>query len=130
MHRHRAEAAGALAFVVLYNLTNINISERVREIATLKVLGFTPREVDAYIFREIIIMVVIGALIGCLVGVPLTFYIAEAAETTVMMFGRTIQPLSFAAAFAITVAFAFIVAVAMRRKLARVNMVESLKSVE
>ncbi len=122
--------SAALAFVVLYNLTNINISERVREIATLKVLGFTPREVDAYIFREIIIMVVIGALIGCLVGVPLTFYIAEAAETTVMMFGRTIQPLSFVAAFAITVAFAFIVAVAMRRKLARVNMVESLKSVE
>lgn len=122
--------SAALAFVVLYNLTNINISERVREIATLKVLGFTGREVDSYIFREIIIMVVLGALLGCVLGVPLAFYVSGTAETEIMMFGRTIEPLSFLASFAITVAFAFIVAIAMRRKLARVNMVESLKSVE
>ena len=75
-------------------------------------------------------MVILGALIGCLLGIPLTFYIAEAAETASMMFGRTIAPLSFVISFAITVLFAFVVAFAMRRKLAKVNMVESLKSIE
>lgn len=122
--------SAALAFVVLYNLTNINIAERVREIATLKVLGFTRGEVNAYIFREIMVMAVIGALIGCVLGVPLTFYIAQAAETPQMMFGRTIEPMSFVLSFAITMAFSAIVAFTMRRKLARVNMVESLKSVD
>ncbi len=122
--------SAALAFVVLYNLTNINITERVREIATLKVLGFTKGEVGAYIFREIMVMSLIGALIGCALGVPLTFYIARAAETADMMFGRTIEPASFALSFGLTIAFAVIVAFTMRGKLARVNMVESLKSVE
>ncbi len=120
----------ALAFVVLYNLTNINITERVREIATLKVLGFTSREVDMYIYREIIIMALIGALIGCVLGVPLTSYIAQAAETEAMMFGRAIDPLSFVFAFLITIAFAVVIALAMKPKLAKVNMVESLKSIE
>lgn len=123
-------AAAALAFVVLYNLTNINISERVREIATLKVLGFTRGEVNAYIFREVIVMALIGALIGCVLGVPLTGYIAKAAETPQMMFGRTIEPLSFVFSFALTMIFSVFVAFTMRGKLARVNMVESLKSVE
>ena len=122
--------SAALAFVVLYNLTNININERVREIATLKVLGFTRREVSAYIFREIIVMSLIGALAGCAGGVPLTFYIARAAETANMMFGRAIEPASFVLSFAITMAFSAIIALAMRPKLNRVNMVESLKSVE
>lgn len=122
--------AAALAFVVLYNLTNINITERVREIATLKVLGFTKGEVNAYIFREIIIMAIIGALLGCLLGIPLTFNIAESAETVSMMFGRTIEPLSFVVSFVITVAFTFIVMLSMRPKLAKVDMVESLKSIE
>lgn len=122
--------SAALAFVVLYNLTNINISERIREIATLRVLGFTKREVDLYIFREILVMVLIGALVGCVIGVPLTFYIAQAAETAEMMFGRVIEPFSYVAAFLITIAFGFIVCMAMRPKLARVDMVESLKSVE
>ena len=122
--------SAALAFVVLYNLTNININERVREIATLKVLGFTRREVSAYIFREIIVMSLIGALVGCVGGVPLTFYIAQAAETANMMFGRTIEPASFVLSFVITMAFSAIIALAMRPKLNRVNMVESLKSVE
>ena len=115
---------------MLYNLTNINIDERIREIATLKVLGFTKPEVHAYIFREIIVMAVIGALVGCVIGVPLTAYIAQAAETPQMMFGREIAPLSFVLSFVITMAFAAIVAFTMRGKLARVNMVESLKSVE
>ena len=122
--------AAALAFVVLYNLTNINISERVREIATLKVLGFTRGEVNAYIFREIAVMALIGALIGCVLGVPLTGYIAQAAETPQMMFGRSIEPASFVFSFLLTVVFSVIVALTMRGKLARVNMVESLKSVE
>ena len=122
--------SAALAFVVLYNLTNINIAERVREIATLKVLGFTKGEVNTYIFREIGIMSLIGALIGCVLGVPLTFYIAQAAETANMMFGRTIEPASFALSFVLTIVFAAIVAFAMRGKLTSVNMVESLKSVE
>lgn len=122
--------SAALAFVVLYNLTNININERIREIATLKVLGFTKREVSVYIFREIIVMALIGALAGCIVGGPMTFYIAEAAETANMMFGRTIEPLSYVLSFVITMVFAAIVAFCMRPKLAKVNMVESLKSVE
>ncbi|MBQ9041741.1 MAG: ABC transporter permease [Eggerthellaceae bacterium] len=122
--------SAALAFVVLYNLTNINIDERVREIATLKVLGFTRGEVNAYIFREIIIMALIGALIGCVIGVPLTLYIAQAAETPQMMFGRDIAPASYVLSFVITMVFAAIVAFTMRGKLAKVNMVESLKSVE
>ena len=121
--------SAALCFVVLYNLTNINIAER-REIATLKVLGFTRGEVNAYIFREVIVMALIGALVGCVLGVPLTFYIAEAAETANMMFGRTIEPASFVLSFVITIAFSIIVAFTMRGKLVRINMVESLKSVE
>ncbi len=122
--------SAALAFVVLYNLTNINIAERVREIATLKVLGFTRGEVSAYIFREIIVMAIIGALLGCVIGLPLALYIAGAAETPQMMFGRTIEPLSYVLSFVITMAFAVFVAFTMRGKLAKVNMVESLKSVE
>ena len=122
--------SAALAFVVLYNLTNINITERVREIATIKVLGFTRNEVSAYIFREVGAMSVIGALAGCVLGVPLTFYIARAAETANMMFGRTIEPLSFVLSFGLTLVFTLIVTVSMRPKLAHVNMVESLKSVE
>lgn len=123
-------AAAALAFVVLYNLTNINIDERVREIATLKVLGFTPREVNQYIFREIMIMALIGAIIGCILGVPLTLYIAQAAETANMMFGRTIAVASYVLSFGLTMLFAWIVMLTMRPKLAHVSMVESLKSVE
>ena len=122
--------SAALAFVVLYNLTNINITERVREIATLKVLGFTKGEVSAFIFREVLIMSLIGALAGCALGVPLTFYIARAAETSNMMFGRVIEPASFVLSFALTIVFTALVAFVMRGKLAQVNMVESLKSVE
>ena len=122
--------SAALAFVVLYNLTNINITERVREIATLKVLGFTRGEVNAYIFREVMVMTLIGALLGCVLGVPLTFYIAQAAETANMMFGRSIEPLSFVLSFLLTMGFAVLVAFTMRGKLVHVNMVESLKSNE
>lgn len=122
--------SAALAFVVLYNLTNINIAERIREVATLKVLGFTRSEVSGYIFREVIVMTFIGALVGCVLGMPLTGYIAAAAETAQMMFGRIIEPTSFALSFVITMAFSIIVTLTMRPKLNQVNMVESLKSTE
>ena len=123
-------AAAILAFVVLYNLTNINIDERQREIATLKVLGFVPREVDAYIFREIILLTILGALVGLGFGVIMEHYVVITAEVNSMMFGREIRLLSYVISFALTLVFAIIVALSMRNKLKRINMVESLKSVE
>lgn len=123
-------AAAVLAFVVLYNLTNINIDERQREIATLKVLGFVPREVDAYIFREIILLTILGALVGLGFGVVMEHFVVITAEVNSMMFGRDIHLSSFIISFVLTLVFAVIVAVSMRRKLKRINMVESLKSVE
>ena len=123
-------AAALLAFVVLYNLTNINITERAREIATLKVLGFTSREVDAYIFRETILLSVIGAAIGLVLGVFMEGFVITTAEVDQVMFGRDIHAASFAIAFALTMVFSGIVALAMRGKLRRIDMVESLKSNE
>ncbi len=123
-------SAMALAFVVLYNLTNINITERMREIATLKVLGFTRNEVMAYIFREVVLLAVIGALVGLGLGVFMEGFVVVTAEVDQVMFGREIHAASFAVAFALTMVFTGIVAFFMRRKLARIDMVESLKSVE
>ena len=123
-------AAALLAFVVLYNLTNINITERAREIATLKVLGFTSREVDAYIFRETILLSVIGAAIGLVLGIFMEGFVITTAEVDQVMFGRDIHAASFAIAFALTMVFSGIVALAMRGKLRRIDMVESLKSNE
>ena len=123
-------AAAALAFIVLYNLTNINITERVREIATLKVLGFTRHEVDSYIFREIVILSAIGAAVGLVMGVFLEGFVAVSAEVDAVMFGREIHLLSFAAAFVLTMVFTVLISLFMRRKLDGVNMVESLKSIE
>lgn len=123
-------AAALLAFVVMYNLTNINIEERKREIATLKVLGFSPREVDAYIFRETMIIAAIGSLAGLALGVYLEAFVVTTAEVDVVMFGREIHVLSFAMAFVLSMAFAAVASFTMRRKLDRIDMVESLKSVE
>ena len=123
-------SAGLLAFIVLYNLTNINISERVREIASLKVLGFTKHEVYAYIFREIALLAILGDLVGMVLGVFLAHFVVVTAEVDQVMFGRTIHPLSFAFAFALTLVFAALILLLMRHKLDKVNMVESLKSVE
>ena len=123
-------SAGALAFVVLYNLTNVNITERIREIATLKVLGFYDNEVSSYVFRENNILSVMGAVIGLGLGVFLCQFIIQTAEIDEVMFGRTIHPLSFLWAFLITVAFSLIVNFIMRRDLKKISMVESLKSVE
>jgi len=123
-------SAAALAFIVLYNLTNINVEERVREIASLKVLGFTRREVYAYVFREIALLAVIGDALGLVLGVFLERFVVTTAEVDYVMFGRTIHPASFAYAFVLTLAFAALVILSMRGKLDRVNMVESLKSVD
>lgn len=123
-------AAAALAFIVLYNLTNINISERIREIATLKVLGFTRSEVRSYIFRETIILTVIGAILGLFLGIYLESFVVQTAEVDMVMFGREIHPDSFLWAFLLTLGFGFLVMIFMGRKLRKVSMVESLKSVE
>lgn len=123
-------AAAALAFIVLYNLTNINITERQREIATLKVLGFTPREVDMYIYREIIILTILGALVGLVFGVLLEGFVIVTAEVDYVMFGRDIHLVSFVVAFVVTILFAVFVMLFMKRKLAGIDMIESLKSNE
>ena len=123
-------AAAALAFIVLYNLTNINITERQREIATLKVLGFTPREVSAYIYRETMLLSVIGCAVGLVLGVFMEGFVVVTAEVDQVMFGHTIHAASFVIAFLLTMLFTVLVMLAMRRKLARVDMVESLKSNE
>lgn len=123
-------AAALLAFVVLYNLTNINITERQREIATLKVLGFTPHEVNAYIYRETFLLSVLGALAGCVLGIYMEGFVVVTAEVSQVMFGREIHPESFLIAFVLTMVFTVIVTVAMRRKLDKIDMVESLKSIE
>lgn len=123
-------SAAALAFIVLYNLTNINVEERLREIAALKVLGFTKREVYAYIFREIILLALMGDVAGMLLGIWLERFVITTAEVDYVMFGRSIHPLSFVYAFALTLVFSALVMLVMRRKLDRVDMVESLKSVD
>ncbi len=123
-------SAAALAFIVLYNLTNINIAERVREIATLKVLGFTRREVHAYVFREIALLAILGDVVGMVLGTWLEGFVVVTAEVDIVMFGRTIHPASYVGAFALTLVFSVLVMVAMRRRLDRVDMVESLKSVD
>ena len=123
-------AAAALAFIVLYNLTNINITERMREIATLKVLGFTPREMNAYIFREIFLLVAIGCAVGLVLGVWMEGFVVVTAEVDQIMFGRAIHPTSFLLAFLLTMLFTVLVMLAMRGKLRRIDMVESLKSNE
>ena len=123
-------AAAALAFVVVYNLTNINISEREREIASLKVLGFRRAEYISYIFRETIILSMLGGLLGLFLGIFLEAFVITTAEVDLVMFGRDIHLWSFLAAFALTMVFTVIVMFFMRRKLDNISMVESLKSVD
>lgn len=123
-------SAAALAFVVLYNLSNVNISERTREIATIKVLGFTSRETSQYVNRESILLTMIGAAVGLIVGIFLHNLIMNLAEMDDIMFGRTIKPISFVISFALTMVFASIINLVMQRKLKQIQMVESLKAVE
>ena len=123
-------SAGALAFVVLYNLTNVNISERMREIATIKVLGFYDKEVSSYIYRENIILTLIGTAVGLGLGVILHRFIMLTVELDNMMFGREMETMSFIYAMMLTLMFALLVNLAMIPKLKNVQMVESLKSVD
>lgn len=123
-------SAGALAFVVLYNLTNVNISERIREIATIKVLGFYDKEVSAYVYRESTILTLIGMLVGLGLGVILHRYIMVTVELDTIMFGRNINFISFIWSAALTMAFGIVVNLTMYYKLKNIPMVESLKSVD
>ncbi len=122
--------AGALAFVVLYNLTNINISERVKEIATIKVLGFYDGEVSAYIYRENAVLTLIGDAVGLVLGVFLHQFVIRTAEIDIVMFGRTVYPLSFVWSALLTVVFSVLVNLVMHRKLKKISMVESMKAPE
>lgn len=122
--------AALLAFAVIYNLTNINIEERVREIATLKVLGFNVREENAYIFREVIILSILGALVGLVLGIGMEQFVVLAAESDQVMFGRDIHLSSFAFSFALTLVFTVVIMFGMRGKLGKISMVNSLKSVD
>ena len=123
-------SAGMLAFVVLYNLNNINITERQRELATLKVLGFYDGEVSQYVFRENILLSFIGILAGAVFGIFLHRYVITTVEVDAVMFGRNIKPISFVYSGLITFGFSMFVNMVMHFKLKKIDMVESLKSVE
>ena len=123
-------ASAILAFVVMYNLSNINISERQREIATLKVLGFYDNEVDNYITKENMILAFFGIILGLIVGVYLSHFIITTCETDTLMFVRQVNPLSFVYSATITIAFTLIVNLINHINLKKINMIDSLKSVE
>lgn len=123
-------SAGLLAFVVLYNLSNINISERIRELATIKVLGFYDREVYDYITRETIILTIIGILLGLVAGYFLNFYILGTCEINMLRFEKVIHPISYFYATAITLVFSIIVNIVTYFALKKIDMIGSLKSVE
>ena len=123
-------SAGALAYIVMYNLTNINITERIREIATLKVLGFYDNEVDNYIFRENILLTLLGTAAGLILGIFLAQFVITTAEVDLVMFGRNIYAESYILAAIFTLAFSILVTLVMHKKLKEVNMIEALKSVE
>ena len=123
-------SAGLLAFVVLYNLSNINIGERIRELATIKVLGFYDREVYDYVTRETIILTIIGILLGLVVGYFLNFYILGTCEINILRFEKVIYPISYLYATAITLVFSIIVNIVTYFALKKIDMIGSLKSVE
>ena len=122
--------AGALAFVVLYNLTNINVTERQRELATIKVLGFRDGEVAGYIYRETSLLTILGCAVGLAFGVFMHSFVIQTVEVDMVMFGRTVEPLSFVYSALLTLLFAVIVDLVMYPKLKKIDMVESLKSVD
>ena len=122
--------AAALAFVVLYNLTNVNISERIREIATLKVLGFQSKEVESYVFKENIILTMMGAVVGIGLGKGLHYLVMVMVELDNIMFGRNVEFTSYLISVILTIVFGAVVNRFMRSRLRDIPMVESLKSVE
>lgn len=122
--------AGALAVVVLYNLTNINLAERNREIATLKVLGFNHKETSAFVYRENIILTLFGVFIGLFLGVWLWQFVVDTVEVNAIMFGKSIHVLSYFLASILTVLFSLVVNFIMYFRIKAIDMVESLKSIE
>ena len=123
-------SAGLLAFVVLYNLSNVNISERIRELATIKVLGFYDREVYNYVTRETILLTLIGIALGLVGGYFLNYFIIGTCEINMLRFSKIIEPLSYLYAILITIAFTLIVNFVTYFALKKIDMIESLKSVE
>jgi putative ABC transport system permease protein len=123
-------SAGALAFIVLYNLVNINVGERIRELATLKVLGYRDHETSSYIYRENIICTIIGILLGLIGGIFLERFVIRTAEVEAAMFSPEIPFYCFVFAGLLTLAFTLVVNVALHFKLKKLDMVESLKSVD
>lgn len=122
--------AAGLAFVVLYNLSNINVAERVKEIATIKVLGFYDREVDSYVNRESYALTGIGIFFGIFGGIALHRFVITTVEVDAVMFGRSIRPVSFLYAVLLTLLFSIIVSLVIGRSLKKVSMVESMKAPE
>jgi len=122
--------ACALALVVLFILTNINISERIRELATIKVLGFNDAEMAMYIYRENAVITLLGILLGLISGIFLHAFVLTSVEIDILKFPLIIYPGSYILAVLISVAFAVFVNIVMSRKLMRIDMVESLKAVE
>ena len=123
-------SAGLLAFVVLYNLANVNISERIRELATIKVLGFYDKEVYNYVAKETVILTIIGIILGLAFGFFLNYYILETCEINMLRFPKIIHGISYLYAILITVVFTVIVNIVTYFSLKKINMIESLKSVE
>lgn len=123
-------SAGVLAFVVIYNLTNININERRRELATIKLLGFYNKELASYIYRENIILTVIGSLTGIGLGILLNNFVIISAETNILMFVRKVPLIYFLYSVGLTMIFSIIVNLAMYKKFDKIDMIESLKSAE
>lgn len=123
-------AAAILAFVVLYNLNNINISERRRELATLKLLGFFDGELNAYVYRENVVLTLLGTILGVFLGIGLHQFVMVTVETDMYMFGRELEPLSIAIGAVLTIIFALATNLIMYFKLKKIDMIESLKSVE
>ena len=121
-------SAGILCMVVMYNLTNVNICERRGELATMRVLGFYEREVEKYIFRETNVLSFLGALLGLPLGIWLHSFVVKTVEVNAVMFGRTIKPMSYVYALAISVVFTLLVNEVMRRSIRKIDMVESLKA--
>jgi putative ABC transport system permease protein len=123
-------SAGGLAFVVLYNLNNINLAERRRELATLKVLGFYDSEVTGYVYRENVLITILGIVVGCLLGVVLHRFVIVTAEIDAITFYRQIQVRSFVYSGILTAVFSIVINLAMYFKLKKIDLAASMKSVE
>ena len=123
-------AAALLAFVVLYNLNSINLAERERELSTLKVLGFYDKEVAVYIYKENILLSVIGTFFGIFFGMILHSYVIRSIEVDLIMFGRSISPLSYLLGAVLTIMFALFVNLIMYRDVRKIDMLKSMKSIE